>query len=146
MTIEAQAVEQPTEPRRWTNLDVIAYILARAGVSPLTSDRWKLQRMFQELKEKATGHETELLADLVFATRDVIPFSRELENALAYLGLAGLVITENPTFRKLRIDIDQAAEVTREAHEIFDEDDLFALDALASRFAGLARAPEHGVQ
>jgi len=121
---------------KWNGMDVVGYIFVHSGLPEFTSDRHKLQTVFRRFKEQATGVKAELLSEFVFGTRDVFPFSRELERALAYLELGGLLITENPEFIKFQIreDEDLKKSLAQDAARMFTEEQRQALDELATEF------------
>ena len=140
------SAESQTDPLRdllskWTPMDVVGYLLAKSVRGSFTSDRYILQDAFRKLKEAATETESELLSEFVFATRDVFPFSRELERAITYLELGGLLITDNPEFVTFRIRKKQQEYVIKEAEEIFSENERAALDKLVAKFEEYLPAP-----
>lgn len=133
------SAESQTDPlkallSKWSPMDVVGYILAKSGRDSFTSDRYILQNAFRKLKEDPTETESELLSEFVFGTRDVFPFSRELERAMTYLELGGLLITDNPEFITFRIRKRQQKYVIKEAEDIFSENERAALDNLAAKF------------
>jgi len=121
---------------KWNGMDVVGYIVVQSGVQDFTSDRHKLHTVFRRLREQATGVEAEVLSEFVFATRDVFPFSRELERAVAYLELGGLLVTDNPQFVRFRIcdDQKQIDSLREEAAHIFSGEERRALEQLAAKF------------
>ena len=120
---------------KWNGMNVVGYILATSGRDEVTSDRHGLQGIFRRLKEEASEIELDFFSDFVFATRDVFPFSRELERALTYLSLGGLLITDNPEFVRFRVQYEERVSVKQEAAKIFTEQEIAALDCLARKFA-----------
>ncbi len=119
----------------WNGMYVVGYILAaKPEGRTLTSDRYILQSIFRKLKEEATEAEATLLSDFIFATRDIFPFSRDLERALTHLGLGGLLIAENPKFVRFSVERNEGDNIIRRASTILSDELIAAQEHLAEKF------------
>ena len=122
---------------KWNGMDVVAYILVESGLQKFTGDRRKLHTLFRRLKDEASDVEADLLSEFAFATREVFAFSRELEQAIAYLQLGGLLVAKNPEYVEFEIrdDEDLIESLRQDAARIFTEEQQDALSELVRKFA-----------
>lgn len=123
---------------RWTPYDVIANILARAGIEVIPSDRRVLCGIFRQLQNQdpVAAH---LLGEFHFSETDAYPFSRLLESVLARLHLAELLVFEyRPGL--IRLSAEQGGQVIDRARKLsFSEEEIGELDLLGQEFARLIR-------
>ena len=83
-----------TQPARYIASDVVAAILAEAGVDAFTGDSTAIQDTFFRMAQSFELLET----TMPFSTREVTPFSRDLEDALVSLELSRIIGMENPDY------------------------------------------------
>jgi hypothetical protein len=114
---EAQKREIVDRIRKCITIDdVVAAIFFFLEKDEIPLDTQKIHTAFFEVKKKFP----ELLDEVLFSTKDVYPYSRELEKVLFRLGASDLISWLNPDFKVLRISEKSKNFIREKILPLFD--------------------------
>lgn len=118
-------------PGEYVADDVVGAVLSEAGVELFTGDTPTIHRTFFDLRDKFPI----LSKVLIFSTKHIHPFSRQLEDALGNLELARVIGMENPDYDTYIIKSAGQEFIRAHILPLFDKNDRDQISEIAKIFA-----------
>jgi hypothetical protein len=119
--------------------DIVAALYLYAGAVDFTSDKEIIHSTLNRLFEKYSRQFSDLKELFTFCSDESYPFSKEVEGILIRLQISNVIIAENPTYNKYRVNLDISRDIISEIEEYLSPPEITLLKTISKEFAEVCK-------